>query len=125
MAQALAVSQQLGVLVPARSERLDLVDFEGEQVQVAIACSGPSAQLVDLGGCSEHLGVADSEIGAGHGGTLATEAVEELELRRRDRELAVLVLAVERDQAGAQLAEVGRGGGAALHECAGAAVGAD
>ena len=52
------------------------------------------------------------------------EAVEEVELRRGEREPAVLVLAEEGDQPPAERLQVGRRGRAALHEGARAPVGA-
>ena len=51
----------------------------------------------------------------------AAEGVEHLQLRAPDREAAVLVLAVEGEQPAPELAQVGRCGGAALHECTRAA----
>ena len=63
--------------------------------------------------------------GAAPGGLLRTaEAVEDLQLRRGQREPAVLVLAVERQQRAARLAQVGRGGAAAAEVGARAALGA-
>ena len=56
---------------------------------------------------------------------LAAEAVQDLQLRRGEHELAVLVLAVERQQRAADVAQVGRRRAAAAQVGAGAALGAD
>ena len=53
------------------------------------------------------------------------EAVQQVELRGRQRQLAVLVLPVERDEPAAELPQVGRRGRAALDERARAPLGAD
>ena len=55
----------------------------------------------------------------------AAEAVEQLQLRGREREPPVFVLAEERDEPPAERLKVGRGGGPALDERTGAAARAD
>ena len=102
--QAPAVGAQLRVLVLARRKRVDLLDLEREQVEVAIARPGELAQRRDFTLEREHARVARGELRARDGGLGAGEAVEQLELRRCDRQLAVLVLSVEREQPRAEVA---------------------
>src|SRR5262249_44495151 len=91
-----AALEQPGVLIRAGIDALDLVELEGEQVELALARTGALAQLVTLR-AQRPQGVP--RLGApGAAGDVvgAAEAVEQVELRRGERQLAVLVLAVER-----------------------------
>src|SRR3954451_6162425 len=110
MAQALTVGEELRVLVLTRPERLDLLDLERQQVEVAVACTGATPELLDLRDHGEHLGVTGRELAASHAGRRARERIEQVELSRGEGELAVLVLAVEGDQACPELAQIRRRG---------------
>ncbi len=115
--QAPALCDQLLLLLLARGERLDLLDLEGQQVEVAVARAGALAQL-----CEPVLELArprvyPAEVVAG-GELLATaEAVQEVELGGREHEPAMLVLTEEGEQPAAERLEVARRGRAPLDEC--------
>ena len=97
VAQPLALGAQLGLLGLARRGRLDLRELELEQVELALARAGALAQLLELGSRSARSrAYAAGERRAPPACAGAAEAVEDLELRDGERELAVLVLAVER-----------------------------
>ena len=106
--------------------RLDLGELEAQQVEVALARALALAQLrqlaldsADASAWAAAVCVAQLEVlGAG-------EAVEDLELGGGERQLAVLVLAVEGEQPRAERPQVGRRRGAPADEGAGAARGAD
>ena len=125
MAKALALCRQLGCLRHVRRGGLDLGELEAQQVQVAFA--GPLAipkvgelgrDRLRLGVCRPVLAPALQVLGPG-------EAVEDLELGRGKGELAVLVLAVERQQPRPQELQVGGRGRAPGDEGAGAPGGPD
>jgi hypothetical protein len=106
VAQALARPAQLDRLGLRGIGRLDLLQLEGEQVELALAGPGAFAQLGQ-----GRLELADPrvdrrEVGPARQVRRAAEAVEDLELRGGQRQLAVLVLAVERQQRDRHLAQV-------------------
>ncbi len=124
-AQALAREQQLLVLALVRVDRVDLAQLVVEQVELALALGGELEQ-----GCLALLQRAHQRerrraCAQARGVIAGAEAVEDLQLRRGQRELAVLVLAVEREQHAAELAQVGYGRGATADVGARAPVGAD
>ncbi len=89
-------------------ERVDLAELELEQIQLALALRGElaaappgvarSARMLRDGARAQLQSLA--LLGA-------AEAVEDLQLGRRERELAVLVLAVEGEQHAGDVAQVG------------------
>ena len=122
--QALALREKGGLLVLGGANCLDLVDLEGQQIEVAVAGPRLLAQLLE-----PPLQLAGAPVRRAEGRPPvellgAAEAVEQVELGARHGELAVLVLAEEGDERAAQLAEVGSRGRAALHERARAPFGA-
>ena len=123
VAQPVALGAQGGLLGLGGRRGLDLLELEGEQVQLAVAGAG---QLAQLGGAA--LELAHSLIGGAQPLAQrllvgAAVGVEQLELGGGEHQLAVLVLAVERQQPAAELLQVGLGGGAPAHVGAGATVG--
>jgi hypothetical protein len=95
-----------------------------EQVALALACAGELLQRLELRLQAHGLleGIRTCAQPAGLLGTAAL--VEQLELGPRDRELAVLVLAVKGHELGAQVTQLGDGGGAAVQVRPRAPVGA-
>ena len=91
----------------ARFGAVDLAQLPLEQVQLTIARSGALLELVQA--LSEpSFAQIDLAVGLAAAGLLgAGEAVEDLELRRVQHQLAALVLAVERQQRRARLAQIG------------------
>ena len=125
LAQAVALGSERGLLVLGRGELLDLLDLEGQQVQVAVARARAPAKLLEVALRLAYTRVRRRSPVA-HGEMLGSaERVQQIELRGRHRELAVLVLAEEREQPAAEVAKVRRRGRAALHVRAGAPLGAD
>ena len=116
-------TSQLGGLILGGRHALDLVELERQQVELALASGGQLAQLR-----LAFLDPADprirppNELAQRH---LIAPAVgvEDVELDRREHQLAVLVLTVEREQRAAQLPQVGDGRGPAAHVCPGPPVG--
>ncbi len=104
------------MLLLARVERLDLLDLEREQVQVAVARAGALAQLGERPLELARPRVRGRQRGAQLQMVAPAEAVEQVELRGGQREPPVLVLAEEGDQPAAERREVGGGRGASLHE---------
>ncbi len=96
----------------ARVGAVDLAQLPLEQVQLAIARSGALLELVQALAKPSfaHIDLAVGLAAAGLVG--AGEAVEDLELRRVQHQLAALVLAVERQQRRARLAQIGGRGAA-------------
>ena len=111
--QPLALGAERRPFLLGRVERLDLLDLEGEQVEVAVARAGPLAQLVELALELLDAGVRGRQPAAQRELLATAEAVEQVELRRGEREPAVLVLAEERDQPAAERLQVGGRGRAA------------
>ena len=94
---------------------VDLVELEAHQVEVALARALAVGQLGELA-----LGVADRAVRRAIGlaqleMVRAREAVEDVELRRAERQAPVLVLAEEGEEPGAEELQVGDACGAALH----------
>ena len=111
--EPLALRGQLGLLRLARGRALDLLELPHQQVELAIARARPGLQLIQRRLGRAGLGV---RLGAGRAALRLlrpAEAVEDAQLRGGERELAVLVLAVERQQRAAHVAQVGRRGAAA------------
>ena len=117
---ASACSSSLG------SELLDLLDLEREQVEVAIARAGALAQLAQLA-LQPRARARARRPGRSRSAQMlgAAEAVQQLQLRRGERQPPVLVLAEERDHAPAQRLQVRGRRRAALHERARAPLGPD
>ena len=93
---------------------VDLRELVFEQVELALARRGELAQGVELRG--EAPGLRE-RLGAGAQAQRvlgATTCVEDLQLRARERQLAMLVLAVEGDQARADVAQLRDGRGRPL-----------
>ena len=109
VAQALARAEQLVLLVLRRVGRLDLLQLEGEQVELALARAGALAQLRQRRLELAHAHVGRRERRAARQVRRAAEAVEDLQLRGGEHELAMLVLAVERQQRDGHLAQVADG----------------
>jgi hypothetical protein len=110
--EALALRGQLGLLGLAGSRPLDLLELPHQQVELAIARPRARLQLGQSRLGRARLGV---RLRAGRAALRLlrpAEAVQDVELRRGERELAVLVLAVERQQRAADVAQVGRRGAA-------------
>ena len=125
LAQAPALGEQRLFFFDARPDCVDLAELEVEQVEVAIARARALAQRLELAGQLAHACVRRRERRRARRAARPAEAVEQLELGARHRELAVLVLSEERHQRAPQLAEVGGRRRAALDEGAGAPLGAD
>ena len=102
-------------LVPTAEMRRRYGAF-GEQVEVPVARAGALAQLHQLVLELAHARVSGGEAFAQRELLAAAEAVEQVELGRRERQAAVLVLAEEGNQPAAELAQVGGSSRAALHE---------
>ncbi len=114
MPEPLALRAQLRALAGIRRGRIDLVELEAHQVEVALPRALPVRQFGQLA-----LGVAHGAMGGAVG--LAKlqvsrpgEPVEDVQLGRAQREAAMLVLAEEREEPGAQELQVGHARGAAL-----------
>ena len=125
VAQPLALGAQRAGLLLGRLGGLDLGELEVEQVELALARAGALLQLGERGLRLARRRVRRGDLGAPRELGVAAEAVEDLELGAGERELAVLVLAVERDERLGELAQVGDRRRAAVDERARAPVGAD
>ena len=124
VAQPLALRGQLGLLRLARGRALDLLELPHQQVELAIARARARLQLIQRRLGRARLGV---RLRAGRAALRLlrpAEAVEDVQLRGGERELAVLVLAVEGQQRAADVAQVGRRGAAPAEVGARAALGA-
>ena len=125
VAQALAFGAQLGRLLRAGLRGLDLRELEVEQVELALARAG---ELLALG--ERRLASRATACAAATFARRASCASPQKPSRMSSWapasvRLAVLVLAVERDERLGELAQVGDGRRAAVDERARAAVGAD
>ncbi len=119
MAQPLAVDSQRRALLGVRFDLLDLGELIPIEVEVTLPRAFALAQLGQLGGEAPDLAVGFA-VGVAERQVLDPgEAVQHLHLGRGDRQLAVLVLAEEGDQAPAQRLQVGRRGAAPGDEGAG------
>ena len=108
-----ALGLQLALLLLARRRAVDLRELPLEQVQLAVARAGALAQLLQPRG-KRPLAAIGRAVGLAARRLLGPrEPVQDLQLGRGQRELAVLVLAVEREQRGARVPQVGRRGAAA------------
>ena len=108
IAQTVALHDQLGGLILGGRHALDLVELEREQIELALAAGGQLAQLR-----LAFLDPADPRIRppnelAQRDLVAPAVGVEDVELDRREHQLAVLVLTVEREQHAAELAQVAR-----------------
>ena len=116
VAQPLALGRQLGLLGRVGRHLLYLGELVAVEVEVALPRAVALAQLGELGVEPQALAVgfpvavAELELGG------AGEAVEDVHLGRGDRQLAVLVLAVEGEQPAAEQLQVGGGRRAAGDE---------
>ena len=126
LAQPRALRHERPLLLLARVELLDLLDLEREQVEVTVARARraraarpalPPARRIRAWAAPRPR--AQLELIA------PAEAVQQVELRRGEREPPVLVLPEEGDHPAAERLKVGRRGGATLHEGARAPLGAD
>ena len=99
---------QLFLLGLARRRGIDLPQLPLEQVELAVARAGPLAQPLELVAQRPLAPVDRRELLAPRGLPGPAEAVEDLELGGGERQLAVLVLAVERQQRPACVAQLGR-----------------
>ena len=108
VAQPLALRLQLGLLGLARLGALDLLELPHQQVELAVARARTRLQLLQRALGRPRVGVGGRARGAALDLGRAAEAVEDVELGGGERELAVLVLAVERQQRAADVAQVGR-----------------
>ncbi len=125
VAQPLALGVQPGLLGRVGRHLLDLRQLVAVEVEVALARAVALAQLGQLrlqpAALAVGLAVAVAQLQVLGPG----EAVEHLHLGRGDRQLAVLVLAVEGEQATAEQLQLGGARGAAGEEGGGAAGGGD
>ena len=116
VAQPLSLGGELGFLGRVGPDLVDLGELVAVEVEVALAGAVALAQLLQLGLEPAALAVGLAIALAQRQMGLAGESVEDLHLRRGDRQLAVLVLPVKGDQRLAERLEVGGGGGAPGHE---------
>ena len=100
VAQPPALGLELAVLAVTQLRRLDLAQLPLEQVELAVARTGELAQRLELGLQVPGARERRRERGAALRLLGAAEAVEDVELRRGQRQAPVLVLAVEREQGG-------------------------
>jgi hypothetical protein len=125
VAQPVAFEHQRIALLRLRVERLDLAELKLEQVELALARARQLAEPRELA-----ASLADRSPGRGAGRATrrlldAAGAVEDVELCRGEHQLAVLVLAVERQQFAGQLAQLANRDRAPADVGAGATVAAD
>ena len=125
VAQPAALGLEVAVLAVAQLGRLDLAELPLEQVELAIARAGELAQGFELGLQVPGARQRGREPGAPLRLLGTAEAVEDVELRRGQGQAPVLVLAVEREQGGAHVAQVRRRRGPAAEVGARAPLGAD
>jgi hypothetical protein len=95
VAQTLALGTELVGLGRVRRDLLDLGELIAVEVEVPLAAADPLAQLAQLRFTAPALLVGIAVAPAQRQVRRPGEAVEDLHLRRRDRQLAVLVLSVE------------------------------
>ena len=125
VAQAVALCHKRRALVLPGVHPFDLAQLELEQVELALACSGELGKSFEVrarvaqGGPRRLTRCAPQRL---HG---PARAVQDLELRRGEHQAPVLVLAVERQQPGGQLAELADRDRAAAETGPCAPVGAD
>ena len=124
-AKALARAQQLLVLALVGRDRVDLGELELEQSELALARGCKLAHGIHALLQKPRLRKGLSARAQALGMLAVAQAVEDLELRSRKRELAMLVLAVEREQRPADLAQLADGDRASAQVGAGATVRAD
>src|SRR4051812_48583274 len=105
MTQAVALREQRLMLGLRGLELVDLSDLEHQQIQVALARARPRAELLQLAPEAPRALVGLEVGGAKRELVGPAEGVEHLELRRGDGQPAVLVLAQERDEPAAQVAQ--------------------
>ena len=125
VAQPVAVGFEGLALVAVGRGLLDLVELEAQQVDVALAGTLAQLELVALAAQRAERGRGPRDSGEEREMLRAGEAVEDLRLGGGEGELAVLVLAVEGEQPGAERPQVGRGRRAAGDEGGRAAGGGD
>ena len=125
MAEALPLGSELGLLGGIRLRGLDLLELVAEDVEVALPSALALADRLQLPLQPDHLGVGVAVAAAAIEVLLPGEAVEGLELGAGEGQLAVLVLAVEGEQAAADRLQLRRRGHPALDEGAGAPGGRD
>ena len=111
--QALPLWSELRLLGRIGVRGLDLLQLEAQDVEIALAGALPLPDPSQLALDPKHLGVRLPIGAAPLQVLLAGEAVQRLELRARQRQLAVLVLPVEGEQPRAQGLQLGRRGRAA------------
>ena len=97
-----------------RSGVVDLRELVFEQAQLALARTAELTQLLELGlqALAQAVGVGTHAQARGLIG--AAQVVEDLQLGAREGQLAVLVLTVEGDEPGAEVAQLGDGHGASV-----------
>ncbi len=123
-AQALAPREQLVVLPLVGLRRVDLGELELEQVELALARAGELAQLLQALLQAAHLGICLGARPQPQRLLGAAQLVEHPELRGGERQLAMLVLAVEGQQRAAEIAQLADGRRAPVQIRARASVGA-
>ncbi len=123
MAQAVALGGQLRALALPRVGGLDLVQLEAQQVELPVAGAGQLAQLRRAAVELPHPLVGVAHPGAQGQLIGAAVGVQQLQLGGGEHQLAMLVLAVEGEQARPQLLKVGLGGRSPADVGAGAPVG--
>ena len=99
LAQPVALGQERGLLVLAWPELLDLVDLEGEQIEIAVARGRSLAQVGQPALDLAHLRVRERQLVAPRQVVAPAEGVEQLELSGGERQAPVLVLAEEGERA--------------------------
>ncbi len=125
MPQALARRQQLAFLRLVGRCVVDLPKLEREQVELTLACARKAREVLErlLGGPDVRMGLRARRASRRLVG--AAERVEQLELSRGERQPAVLVLAVEREQRRRSLAQIRHIRGAPVDQRPRAPIGAD
>ncbi len=106
-AEAVALRVKVCLLLLARRGSFDLLELEGEQVELALARSRHLLQAREAPLELASFGVRRDELFAQGRLFGAAVRVQQLELRSPDRQLAVLVLTVESEQLCADLAQLG------------------
>ncbi len=123
VAQPVPLGAQCLLFVLARRGGLDLVELEGDQVELSITRPGQLLELRDSVAQITCLLVSGSDPLPALELRGAAVAVEDVELRRRDHQLPVLVLPVEREQTAPELPQVPDRRGAAADVRSRAAIG--
>ncbi|CAB4876509.1 unannotated protein [freshwater metagenome] len=125
MAKALARREQLCLLLRIWGGVVDLRHLKGEEVKLSLTRTGESVEFLKapLGGA--HLRVG-GRAGSTTDGLLGpAERIEQLELRRGERQPPVLMLPVEREQQLGDLAQIGGGRRPATDQRTGSSLSAD